>query len=289
MKILEKIKSEPRMDFAIINFISFFLPWLAINASASTEIMGETSSADMSTSVTGFGIVDYSIIGILFYLIPVIMFLIPIAVKQTDIIKYFFLILPIISLLLMFMVGAFINGAASVNYTSDMFDVTTKVGKLIGYWIALICNIGVIVFTLMKDFNIKSGEDLKKNVQNIDVGNLTSQVSHMAKDLGSSVQKSIYVDCPNCGNKIMKGKTFCSKCGTKIDMETKEAETTSTNNENLKCSNCGSIVVKGSKFCQNCGEVISEKSKEKKCIACGTILENESKFCPQCGQKVEGE
>lgn len=289
MKVLEKIKSEPRMAFAIINFISFFLPWLSINLTASSDILGESSSADVSNSITGFGMADYSVLGILFYLIPAIMFLIPIVANQKEVVKYTYLILPIIALILMFMVGAFINGTANMDYTSDLVDVTSKVGKLIGYWIALICNIGVIVFTLMKDFNIRSGEDLKKNVQNIDVGNLTSQVSHMAKDLGSSVQKSIYVDCPNCGNKIMKGKAFCSKCGTKIDMKTREAETTSTNNENLKCSNCGSIVVEGSKFCQNCGEGISEKSQEKKCIACGTILENESKFCPQCGQKVEGE
>lgn len=37
MNIIEKMKKEVRMIFAIVNFISFFLPWVAVSATSSTS------------------------------------------------------------------------------------------------------------------------------------------------------------------------------------------------------------------------------------------------------------
>ena len=60
MNIIEKMKKEVRMIFAIINFISFFLPWVAVSATSSTSFLGEVFSGTNTVSVTGFGLMEYS-------------------------------------------------------------------------------------------------------------------------------------------------------------------------------------------------------------------------------------
>lgn len=71
--------------------------------------------------------------------------------------------------------------------------------------------------TAIKDYHIKSTDDLKRNVKNADMGKISSQFSGAAKDIGSSIQNSAFVKCPKCGAKILKGKEACPKCGRKIN------------------------------------------------------------------------
>ena len=152
MKILDKMKKEPRMILAVINFISFFLPWVSLNASGSTEVFGEViSTGEIGAAVTGFGIMEYSSIGIICYMIPI----------TKKITHYLYILLPIIAIILMFLVSILV-GSAGGHYTSDFFSVQTSVHRMIGFWIAGICNIAVIVWTAVKDFHIKSKDDLKK-------------------------------------------------------------------------------------------------------------------------------
>lgn len=284
MNIIEKFKKEPRMILALVNFISFFFPWIAVTTSASTEVMGKTVGSDSAISMTGFGIVEYSMLGLMFYLIPVILFTVPLIEQAKNSARYIYLILPIIALILMFTIGAFVSGVAG---SADIGSVeySTEVKKLVGYWIALACNIAILTFTLMKDYNIKSGEDLKKNIQNIDVENLTAQMSTMAKDISSNVQKSMFVECPQCGNKVAKGKRFCAKCGTAMNEET---EITSNQNT-LQCTACGVKLTKESNFCPNCGTKVEYKPQKFMCSNCGCELDKSAKFCPNCGTKASEE
>jgi len=47
--------------------------------------------------------------------------------------------------------------------------------------------------------------------------------------------------CPNCGNKIEDGFSFCMECGTALAR---------------KCRACGADIPNGAKFCLECGEKI---------------------------------
>ena len=284
MNIIDKLKKEPRMLLALINFISFFFPWIAVTAMASAEVMGETVGSNADTSMTGFGLTTYSMVGIIFYLIPIILFVIPFIKQIENAARYLYLLLPVIALILMFTIGAFVSSVGGSASVAGM-EYSTEVDRLVGYWIALICNIGIIIFTLMKDYNIKSGEDLKKNLQNIDVENLTTQVSEMARDIGSNVQKSMFVECPQCGNKVAKGKRFCAKCGTAMIEETKAA----ANKNIMQCTSCGTQMGKGTKFCPNCGSKVEQEPQKLKCSNCGCELEKNTKFCPECGTKTSEE
>lgn len=216
MKIMDKMKKEPRMILAIINFISFFLPWVSLNASGSTEIFGEVfSTGEIGTSVTGFGIMEYSFIGIICYVIPIILFALPFMKSTEKIAHYLYILLPIIAIILMFLVSLLV-GSAGGQYTSDFVSVQASVHRMIGFWIAGGCNIAVIVWTAVKDFHIKSKDDLKKSLKNADIENITSQFSEAAKGLGSNIQKSASATCPKCGSKIPKGNKKCPKCGKTI-------------------------------------------------------------------------
>lgn len=216
MNIIEKMKKEPRMLLAIVNFISFFLPWVSVSASGSTQIFGEVfSTGEIGTSITGFGTLEYSSIGIICYLIPIIIFVLPFIKSTKKITHYLYVLLPIIAIVMMFLVSILVASAGG-EYGNDYFSISTNVHRLIGFWIAGACNIAIVVITAVKDFHIKSTNDLKSSLKNADVDNIKSQFSEAAKDLGSNIQKSTLVKCPKCGNKIPKGKKKCPKCGKNI-------------------------------------------------------------------------
>lgn len=216
MNIIEKLKKEPRMILAVVNFISFFLPWVSFNASGSTVIFGEVySTGEVGTSITGFGLLEYSSIGIICYIIPIILFVLPFLKSTKKITHYLYVLLPIIAIILMFLISILVASAGG-EYTSDFINLSTSVDRLIGFWIAGACNIAIVIITAVRDFHIKSTDDLKSSIKNADIENITSQFSEAAKDLGSNIQKSTLATCPKCGNKIAKGRKTCPKCGKNI-------------------------------------------------------------------------
>ena len=295
MNVLEKVKKEPRIILAVINFVSFFLPWIATEAAVSLEVMGEDLGSAAGVSATGFGLVDYTTAGWLFYLIPLIIIAIPFIKKAEPVSKYLYLILPVVSIILMFSIPLFIKDLAS-NF--EALGVEMNVKRLIGFWIAFACNVVCIGYTLMKDYHVKSKEDLKVNINNINVERITSQVSQVsdaAKEMGSNIQKSLFTTCPNCGNKITKGKKFCSKCGAAVVEETEQKQEAVPKQEVeqkqeavMRCENCGRELSEDTNFCPGCGKKVV-KVKEKICKKCGRKLEEDSKFCPGCGEKAEEE
>lgn len=274
MNIIDKIKKEPRMIIAAVNLISFLLPWISINTTV--KVMGVSGGA--SASVSGFGMVSYSVVGVVFFVIPIIELLTPFFKQTENYAKYIYLILPIVSLILMFMIGTIVSGG-SVDAGGGSSSASTDVDKLIGYWIALVCNIAVIGYTLIKDCNIKSGEDIKRGIQNIDMTDIASQMQNKAREIGGNVQQSVYVDCPGCGNKILKGKKFCAICGTRIIEEEK------VDARKVKCSVCGSFAPDGTKFCTNCGNEL-RLAEQLKCSKCNTLITEGMKFCPNCGNSI---
>ncbi len=216
MNIIEKMKKEPRMILAIVNFICFFLPWVSVSASGSTEIFGEVySTGEIGASITGFGILDYSAIGIICYIIPIILFALPFIKSAKKVTHYLYIFLPIIAIIMMFLVSILVASAGGEYSIEDVY-ISSSVHRLMGFWISAACNIAIIVITAIKDFHIKSTKDLKSSLKNADVGNIKSQFSEAAKDLGSNIQKSTLVSCPKCGNKVPKGEKICPKCGKSI-------------------------------------------------------------------------
>lgn len=167
MNIIEKMKKEVRMIFAIINFISFFLPWVAVSATSSTSFLGEVFSGTNTASITGFGLMEYSMIGVLLYIIPIVLFAIPLVKSTREVSKYLYLILPIAAIILMFLVSV-LAASGGGNYSSDAVNIQLSVRRLIGFWIAGLCNLGVIVLTAIRDFHIKSKDDLKRSMRNVE-------------------------------------------------------------------------------------------------------------------------
>ena len=205
MKILDKMKKEPRMILAVINFISFFLPWVSLNASGSTEVFGEViSTGEIGAAVTGFGIMEYSSIGIICYMIPIILFVLPLMKSTKKITHYLYILLPIIAIILMFLVSILV-GSAGGQYTSDFFSVQTSVHRMIGFWIAGICNIAVIVWTAVKDFHIKSKDDLKK-FEKCGCRNYNLSVFRSGKRFGKQYSEICINDLPQVRRQSSEGK-----------------------------------------------------------------------------------
>lgn len=60
--------------------------------------------------------------------------------------------------------------------------------------------------------------------------------------------------CPNCGYQVLRGKKFCSRCGSPILIISSADETADT----IKCHKCGNPIKPGKKFCSVCGARINE-------------------------------
>lgn len=62
--------------------------------------------------------------------------------------------------------------------------------------------------------------------------------------------------CIGCGAEMERTQVFCSKCGTRNDMQqapAQQAEPEAQTAPNLTCPSCGANLAAGSAFCTNCG------------------------------------
>lgn len=81
--------------------------------------------------------------------------------------------------------------------------------------------------------------------------------------------------CNNCGNRVVIGSKFCTKCGNEI-IQTK------------KCHNCGYILKEVDRFCAKCGtEQKKEFVQDQRCYNCGGQLKQGAKFCTTCGKEIK--
>ena len=253
MNVADKLKKEPRIIIAAVIFLSFFLKWISIEVSY--DVVGYEGGA--AASISGFGIMDYSVFGIAFYAIPLAIIVTAFVDQIEQMRKYIYLALPAVELILMFMIGTIVGkGYRAESGYGDAVEI--EIIRQIGFWVALAGNIAIIGYTLMRDYNIRSGEDLKRGISSIDVGNIASQVSDAARD----IQQNVFMVCPDCGNRVTKGKKFCSKCGHPFsgsEAEKIKQQESVKQQENV-CPNCGSKVGKNAKFCPECGEKIQRES-----------------------------
>ena len=265
--MLEKLKKEPRTVLAIANIVCFLLPWISIGSSAS---VGNYSEQATSGAINGFDLLNYSTIGGFLYLVPICIIALPYIKKLEKNQKYFYLGLPVFGIVMMFVV-AMIVGSVGGSASVGVVDYSVSVNKKIGFWLSLLCNAGIVVWTLVRDFHVKTEE----------FDQLTSQVTSKAKDMASS----LYVTCPHCGEKVTKGKRFCSHCGAEIITEEKVEIQPKKN----ICPHCGQENKEGMKFCGHCGQAMEIEEKKLECPACHKELEPGLKFCPYCGEKVKGD
>ncbi|MDY4971154.1 MAG: zinc ribbon domain-containing protein [Lachnospiraceae bacterium] len=162
-----------------------------------------------------------------------------------------------------------------------MFDGSTKIPKLIGFWIALLCNIVIIVYTLIKNYHIRSVSDMEENIKKMQKINAES-LSNAARELSSTLQSTTTVECKQCGFKMPRGKKFCSNCGSPVVMEPKVIQ-------GYKCSKCGRKSDSKSNFCSDCGGDIISYTIATTCRNCGEKLSEGALYCSSCGTKVEEE
>jgi len=271
MDYIKEITKEPRSIIAIVNIISFFLPWISFDVSVSAFGVG----ADYSTSITGFGMISYSVFGVLFYIMPIIIIAIPFVKALKEYEKYLYLILPIWSIVAMFITCSILK-PAQVEVT--LVDNSLKIPKLIGFWIALLCNVLILVITILKKKGVMSASsnETNNNLKNINVKN----ISNVAREIGASIQSSAFVECKKCGNKIQRGKKFCPNCGEKIVVEQKIVK-------KYQCSQCGRKASANEKFCSECGAPIKEYVISTTCPNCGGKVSSDAAFCSSCGAKIE--
>ena len=88
--------------------------------------------------------------------------------------------------------------------------------------------------------------------------------------------------CTNCGNTLIPGKKFCTKCGARVIEQEKATHS-------MQCPSCGNTLIPGKKFCTKCGTKVVEQSKAAQpmlCPSCGNTLIPGKKFCTTCGAKV---
>lgn len=314
----EKIK-EPRLYLCIGLIIAGFFPWLEIITKSETS--GEFSaSAEASMVVSGFGALQYSFLGILVFLIPialVVMEFMPQLKEKVPVkISTMYLtgaglgiILSIITFIIAKGSAAKAKAAtsAAAGAAGANVDVDSQANIKIGFWLMMICFVGIIVVTLIKDFAISKENFTQegiKNTFNSVAGDLTDKVSTLASE-NSMLSNMAMNTCSDCGASVIKGKKFCAKCGGKmpesedsslsIKLPIKGAKATKmlTVNEyiaglkSINCDKCGESVPNGTKFCPNCGEQVVVKMVPDKCISCGGEILKDRKYCPDCGGKIE--
>lgn len=128
--------------------------------------------------------------------------------------------------------------------------------------------------SIIKDSNNMDAEDMFQN----------ETLNRMSENFQNLSFDSVVATCENCGNKMLSGKKFCSKCGTPVPEIKKEKKMPTK-----KCENCGCVVDEKTKFCSECGMPIPEKKEPEpiKCLNCGNLLDEKQKFCPECGTPVK--
>ena len=68
---------------------------------------------------------------------------------------------------------------------------------------------------------------------------------------GSTVEAMV---CPVCRKYIMKGKKFCSQCGSNLEIFDSEI----LENTSKYCPECGRKISTEDKFCKGCGRKLKE-------------------------------
>jgi len=107
------------------------------------------------------------------------------------------------------------------------------------------------------------------------------------------------VNCPNCSTPLPDNVRYCTKCGAKIEGNTKnQTEWNSTRSSYDNTTNqpindpIESLKESGKDFMRDIGNYLnkvseSSRSRKRYCPNCSTVLPNNVKFCTKCGTPFE--
>ena len=182
MEMIKKITKEPRSIIAIVNFISFFLPWVSFDAS----VAGYSSS----TKVTGFGMISYSVLGIAFYVVPVFIVALPFIESLREYAKKIYLVLSIWSILCMFITCSLL-ASTEASYDGAV-SASVHIPKLLGFWIALICNVLIFAITLLRNKSASSSGQSNVNLKNVNLKNINMEsISNAGHEIGATIRNTV--------------------------------------------------------------------------------------------------
>ena len=84
------------------------------------------------------------------------------------------------------------------------------------------------------------------------VDSIKSNTEELEKAKQQLMKLEDKINCPNCGEPVLRSQKFCDKCGAKVAVE--EPESTVTVEKT--CPNCGETVPGDQLYCANCGAKI---------------------------------
>ncbi len=226
MEYINKFKKEPRLIIAALNLIFFFLPWISVSA--------DDWGLDLSSNSSGFGMISGRFSVIFLVLIAVFLIAIPFIPAIEKFKKVLYAGVPLLAIILSFIITA--------GLTGDYFGV--KVNHGIGFWLSLLANLAIIVFTFIIDFKVSGQSFKQKGIQGV-FSDVAGQFSNSASEMASGLSHPkaaapANVACPSCNAAVAKGTKFCPSCGTQLP-------------EAKKCTGCGAELAAGTVFCPNCG------------------------------------
>lgn len=77
-------------------------------------------------------------------------------------------------------------------------------------------------------------------------------------------------NCPGCGALLMKGQSFCDKCGINVSAFSSQGNDASSE---MHCVNCGSVIYSHQKFCEKCGTAVNSSVSEVEHVQ-GEVVDN---------------
>lgn len=171
----------------------------------------------------------------------------------------------------------FSNFSTGQGLKKNLEDKQNEKNKIYNY-------IGMEVYDLYRNNGFRQDE---LNVYLDKLVDLDKEIREIESEMEQLNSASKSMRC-SCGNTILDGMKFCSKCGKPIEKD------------EIPCK-CGRMLKRDMKFCPECGQSVAdlmdeqekpaEKTSEekaieiKKCICGAQITEGQS-VCMECGRKV---
>lgn len=252
MEILERLKNEPRVVIAVAGIICFCFPFFNLEITGS--VMGESFSAG-SQIVSGLQLLNVSFLCIILYIAAIFQVVLPL-MKNKDLVKKLYLILPVVEIIFMFITYILLMGKGGVSADNDYGDVESKIRPVICFWLVILCNGAIFIWTAVHDYKIKNKDDIKRSISNINLKNISGQATETIRELSGTLHAAGSIECPNCHQKGKQRKKFCAYCGTPFP----EQEIKAPEKEMQKCNSCGNMLPKGAKFCQKCGHELGSEN-----------------------------
>lgn len=298
----EKLR-EPRVYLCVAIWILTVLPWF--NVSVSTSVGG--FSADSAQSFSGLDGLKCSVFGVGVLLLPLLLLLVEFFLNNQIKPTIVYLIGSVLGIVFMFLASLYVKNLGNVNVSGGGISAETKVSMTIGFWIALLVFIAIIVVTIIKDFALGK-DDLKEkgikgmfsevasqvkeeavsaagDMKSVDVSKLQDTIQNTVQNVAGKNMQTI--PCPNCGSAVGVGKKFCVKCGYKMEADSGNSGTTKQEGNASKSQMDRPKTKKVQSIQENMtvSAYIATLLKIR-CDKCGAEVPAKTKFCPDCGEKV---